>query len=428
MERRSPSAVRLGAFLLVIVAIVAAIYLLTRTPSSGPGQEAVATGVLTSVPTTPSETESASASTAEVSATQVNTAPSSVEASSANISDTVAVTQTEPISVAQPQSPLAAPVTSALVSPLATPGTSAQISPLATPSTLPDGVSDVLADTPAVTSTIMPSATAEISSSVAPTVSDESVRDEVDSVETNIAAVIAASQAPRYRVEVVQSYPHDPEAFTQGLVWDDGVLYEGTGLHRRSSLRRVELETGKVLQIHRIGDQFFGEGIAIWGDRIYQLTWQSKVGFIYDKESFSQLSTFTYPTEGWGLTHDGERLIMSDGSSNLYFRDPETFAEIGRVRVMDGDKPITRLNELEYVEGEVFANVWQTDWIARIDPESGKIIGWIYLAGLLSSADRARPVDVLNGIAYDDANDRLFVTGKLWPKLFEVRVVGPVQP
>ncbi len=230
---------------------------------------------------------------------------------------------------------------------------------------------------------------------------------------------------PVYSYNIVNTYPHDPDAFTQGLVLDDGVLYEGTGLHGQSSLRRVELETGDILQIRELSDQFFGEGIAIYGDRIIQLTWQSNIGFVYDKDSFELLQEFTYSTEGWGITHDGTRLIMSDGTSTLHFLDPDTFEEIGQVEVFDDNGPVTRLNELEYVKGEIYANVWQTDRIARIAPDTGRVVGWANLEGLLSAEDRSEPVDVLNGIAYDAQTDRLFVTGKLWPKLFEIELTSP---
>lgn len=230
---------------------------------------------------------------------------------------------------------------------------------------------------------------------------------------------------PVYYYDIVNTYPHDPDAFTQGLVFDDGVLYEGTGLYKQSSLRRVELETGDILQIRELSDQFFGEGITIYGERIIQLTWQSNIGFVYDKNSFELLQEFSYSTEGWGITHDGTRLIMSDGTSTLHFLDPQTFAETGHVEVFDNDGPVTRLNELEYIQGEIYANVWQTDRIARIAPETGRVIGWVDLGGLLSAEDRSQPVDVLNGIAYDAQTDRLFVTGKLWPKLFEIELISP---
>jgi len=229
---------------------------------------------------------------------------------------------------------------------------------------------------------------------------------------------------PVYSYNVVNTYPHDRSAFTQGLVFEDGVLYEGTGLNGRSTLRRVELETGEVLQIHELPAQFFGEGVTVYGNDIIQLTWQSHVGFVYDRDSFELLQEFNYSTQGWGITHDGERLIMSDGTATLYFLDPETFEEIGRVGVYDNDGSVNRLNELEYVQGEIYANVWQTNYIARIDPQTGQVVGWIELKGLLTPEDSDEPVDVLNGIAYDAENARLFVTGKLWPKLFEIELIS----
>jgi glutamine cyclotransferase len=230
---------------------------------------------------------------------------------------------------------------------------------------------------------------------------------------------------PVYTYNIVNTYPHDRNAFTQGLVFENGVLYEGTGRFGRSTLRRVELETGEVLQIHELPAQFFGEGITIYGSKVIQLTWQSNVGFVYDKNSFELLQEFNYSTEGWGITHDGKRLIMSDGTSTLHFLDPQTFEGIGQLGVFDNDGPVNRLNELEYVQGEIYANVWQTDRIARIAPGTGQVIGWIELGGLLSPEDHSESVSVLNGIAYDAENDRLFVTGKLWPKLFEIELISP---
>ncbi|NOX61883.1 MAG: glutaminyl-peptide cyclotransferase [Chloroflexi bacterium] len=233
-----------------------------------------------------------------------------------------------------------------------------------------------------------------------------------------------AAKAPVYGYRVVHVYPHDAGAFTQGLVYDRGDLLEGTGLRGRSSLRRVDLETGAVLQQRALPAHLFGEGVALVDDRIYQLTWTSQQGFVYDRASFELLDSFTYPTQGWGLAYDGERLIMSDGSDTLYFRNPETFAELGRVKVRDGATAVTRLNELEYVQGEVWANIWLTDRIARIDPQTGQVTGWIDLTGLLTPQEQAA-ADVLNGIAYDPQTDRIFVTGKLWPKLFEIELVPP---
>jgi glutaminyl-peptide cyclotransferase len=231
-----------------------------------------------------------------------------------------------------------------------------------------------------------------------------------------------SSPAPVFGCKVLHSYPHDPGAFTQGLVYHDGFLYEGTGLNGRSSIRKVRLETGEVVQAQKLEAHYFGEGIAVWAGSIVQLTLQSEIGFVYDRATFQRTRTFSYEGEGWGLTHDGKRLIMSDGSARLRFLDPKTFKEIGAVTVRDGAQPISQLNELEYVRGEIFANVWQTDRIARISPATGAVKGWIDLRGLLS-ANEAAAADWLNGIAYDAAGDRLFVTGKLWPRLFHIEVV-----
>jgi glutamine cyclotransferase len=230
--------------------------------------------------------------------------------------------------------------------------------------------------------------------------------------------------APRvdgYRV--IDVLPHDPSAYTQGLVYQDGIFFEGTGLHGQSTLRKVDPATGEVLQGVRLPEQYFGEGTAVLGDKLYQLTWQENTGFIYDKDTFDLMDAWTYPTEGWGLTTDGQWLIMSDGTDTLYFLDPATLEVQRTVPVFDHQGPVLRLNELEWVEGEVWANVWQTDLIARIDPDSGQVTGWVDLSGLLPEEDRTQPVDVLNGIAYDAATGRLFVTGKWWPKLFEIEVV-----
>jgi len=240
---------------------------------------------------------------------------------------------------------------------------------------------------------------------------------------TSTAHTVISEPIPVYSYEIVNVYPHDRNAFTQGLVFEDGILYEGTGQRGQSTLRKVALETGAVLQLHALPAQFFGEGVTVYGDKIFQLTWQSNVGFVYDKHSFQLLQQFHYPTEGWGITHDGERLIMSDGTSTLYFLDPETLKEIGRIQVYDRDGLVVRLNELEYVQGEIYANVWQTDRIAKIDPHTGQVIAWIELEGLLGPEDLSQPVDVLNGIAYNPQNQRLLVTGKKWPKLFEIELV-----
>lgn len=228
---------------------------------------------------------------------------------------------------------------------------------------------------------------------------------------------------PVYTFNVINTYPHDPEAFTQGLDIEDGNLYEGTGLWGQSSLRLVSLETGAVIQREELSPEYFGEGITVLNGSIYQLTWQENTGFIYDQNSFELLETFNYPTEGWGITHDGTRLIMSDGSSTIYFWDPETLTEIGRINVSDNEGPVIQLNELEYINGEIWANVWLADRIARISPETGQVLGWVDLTGLLDTTALEQPVDALNGIAYDEDNDRLFVTGKLWPTLFEIELI-----
>jgi len=240
-----------------------------------------------------------------------------------------------------------------------------------------------------------------------------------------VAAAAAAMQlpprAPRSSYTVVRSYPHDRTAFTQGLEYVDGFFYEGTGLNGQSSIRKVKVETGEVVQRQNVPAEHFGEGITIWKSNLIELTWRSQVGIVYDLATFKQTRTFPYVGEGWGLTHDDTSLIMSDGSAALRFLDPVTFAEKHRVMVTDGGLPVPHLNELEFVGGEIYANIWQTNLIARIDPGSGIVIGWVDLTGLLPLAD-AQGVDVMNGIAYDAAHDRLFVTGKLWPKIFEVKI------
>lgn len=231
------------------------------------------------------------------------------------------------------------------------------------------------------------------------------------------------ARAGRYTYEVVNIYPHDPGAFTQGLIYQDGMLYESTGREGSSSLRRVRLETGEVLDRVALDDNLFGEGIALCGDQIVQLTWRSHVGFVYDRETLARVGTFTYETEGWGLTCDGTRLIMSDGTSRLYFRDPETLGVEHYVTVRDGAEEVGNLNELEYIDGLVYANVWPTDRIAVIDPADGRVAAWLDLSGLLETQQPTGRVDVLNGIAYDADGNRLFVTGKWWPWLFEIRLV-----
>ncbi len=243
-------------------------------------------------------------------------------------------------------------------------------------------------------------------------------------VGTMLGAQQKPARIPVFGYQIVKAYPHDRAAFTQGLQYVDGFLYEGTGQNGQSGLRKVKLDTGEVVQRQPLDPKYFGEGITVLGDQIFQLTWQSEVGFVYDKATFKQLKSFTYTGEGWGLTHDGARLIMSDGDARgaLRFIDPKTLKETGRVIVKDSGLPVRNLNELEYVKGDVLANIWQTQRIARISLKTGAVTGWVDLSGLLDPREAAG-ADVLNGIAYDAAGDRLFVTGKYWPKLFEIKVV-----
>jgi len=231
----------------------------------------------------------------------------------------------------------------------------------------------------------------------------------------------ANSTALNYTYSVVNVYPHDTNAFTEGLVIDNGFLYESTGLYGNSTLRRVDLETGEVLQVLNLQPQYFGEGIAVIGDKIIQLTWQSHVGFVYNKTTFGLLGQFEYPTEGWGLTYDGSRLIMSDGTSTLYFLDPVTFQRIEQVTVHDNG-PVTELNELEYINGSIYANIWQEEKIAVINPKNGQVTAWIDLTGIQDLKNQD-PNNVLNGIAYDANGHRLFVTGKRWPHIFEINLI-----
>lgn len=225
-------------------------------------------------------------------------------------------------------------------------------------------------------------------------------------------------------VSVVAAFPHDPAAFTQGLAIHDGHLYEGTGQYGRSTIRLVDLETGRVEKSSALSDAYFGEGITILDDRLYQLTWKSGIGIVYDVASFNVLETFSYTGEGWGLTNDGEQLIMSDGTSTIRFLDPETFDVTRRVMVRDDGQPVDRLNELEYIDGEIWSNVWYDDRIARIDPQTGEIIGWLDLSRIYPSSQRPSEA-VLNGIAYDADTGRLYITGKDWPQLYEIEVGPP---
>jgi glutamine cyclotransferase len=236
------------------------------------------------------------------------------------------------------------------------------------------------------------------------------------------AGSLNAQHADGYRI--VHTYPHDPDAFTQGLVYVDGLLYESTGRNGRSSIRSVDVFTGKVLQHYDLATKYFGEGLTNWGGELVQLTWQTETGFVYDKFSFSLKRTFHYTGEGWGLTHDDKQLILSDGTPVIRFLDPQSFAETRRISVTDEKgRAVSNINELEYIHGEIYANIWETDQIVRISPRTGKILGRIDLSGIIDKSQLTDSNAVLNGIAYDAKGDRLFVTGKLWPKLFEIKVV-----
>jgi glutaminyl-peptide cyclotransferase len=317
----------------------------------------------------------------------------------------------------QEVSPLAAPVSN---SPLAAPhaGTEVGIASSSLSATDTLSTTDALSSTSSATETTHHAITGTRNI----TEGDEVTPPVAMTATSTVTVTLVATQPLRYDYEVVESYPHDPEAFTQGLQYVEGDLYEGTGLNGASSLRRVALETGEVEQQVDLPEQYFGEGIVVIEDRIYQLTWQSNVAFLYDRESFELLDEFDYPTEGWGLTYDGQDLLMSDGSSTIYRRDPETFAEVGRIEVLDGTDAVPRLNELEYIDNLIWANIWLTDEIVMIDPVSGQVVARLDLTGLLPSEAQA-DADVLNGIAYDEANDRIFVTGKLWPTLFEIELI-----
>jgi glutamine cyclotransferase len=231
--------------------------------------------------------------------------------------------------------------------------------------------------------------------------------------------------APVYTTRALKTYPHDPQAFTQGLVYEDGFLYESTGLYGQSSLRKVAPTTGIVLHSRNLADEYFAEGITIIENRIIQLTWQSGTAFVYDKQTFKRLDTFEYEGEGWGITNDGTRLIMSDGTDKLRFIDPHTFAEYHSIQVRDGDTPVTNLNELEYIDGSIYANVWETTKIAIISPETGLVTAWIDLAGLYDPKGWAADAKVPNGIAHDPKEDRIFVTGKLWPNIYHIKLIPP---
>ena len=238
------------------------------------------------------------------------------------------------------------------------------------------------------------------------------------------ASVFAATGAiPVESYRIVHVYPHDANAFTQGLVFVNGMLYESTGQRGQSSLRMVDLASGRVLQKHDLAAKYFGEGLTDWQSHLIQLTWQSHLGFVYDTFSFQTIRTFTYPWEGWGLTHDSRHLILSDGTSVLHLIDPSTFKPAGKIQVTAAGQPVMNLNELEYIHGEIYANIWETNRIARISPATGKVIGWIDLSGLRPPSTQQNDNAVLNGIAYDNEHDRLYVTGKLWPNLYEIKLI-----
>ena len=238
------------------------------------------------------------------------------------------------------------------------------------------------------------------------------------------SAVPAVAQVRVYDIEVVNRYPHDPSDYTQGLRYHDGLMYEGTGRRGQSLLKAYRLEDGETVRSKRLSDRYFGEGIEIVGDRIYQLTWQSHMVFVHDLNTFEQLETHYNPTEGWGLTYNGTELVLSDGSASLYFIDPENFTRVRKIDVTLEGNPVRSLNELEFINGEVWANIWQTDFIVRIDPANGVVNSVVNLTGLEDLTTITDPEAVLNGIAYDHSTDRLFVTGKLWSDIFEIRLIG----
>lgn len=235
--------------------------------------------------------------------------------------------------------------------------------------------------------------------------------------------IIMSDTPPKiYKYKVVNTFPHDKDAFTQGLFYYEGMLYEGTGQTGQSTLREVEPQTGRIKRQLNLSSSLFGEGITLYKDRIYQVTWEDKVGFVYDRATFNQLNKIYYQTQGWGLTTMNDRIVLSDGSNILYIYEPEMFTVVSQLEVYDNEKKVDQLNELEYINGEIWANIWMTDRIARIDPVSGKVLGYIDLKGILKDPDTDTNVNVLNGIAWDKDGNRIFVTGKNWPKLFEIRI------
>jgi glutamine cyclotransferase len=232
------------------------------------------------------------------------------------------------------------------------------------------------------------------------------------------------SAVPVAGFQIVARYPHDPSAFTQGLAFDDGKLFEGTGQYGRSTLRQVDLQTGTVQRQVSLPARLFGEGISVWAGEIVQLTWRAQLGLRYDRDTFARTGDFHLPGQGWGITHDNEHWIISDGSDVLRFLNPSTQQEVRRVRVQDGPKTIQRLNELEFIEGEVWANIWYEDRLVRIAPADGSVLGYVDLSRLWPRSERPDPQAVLNGIAYDVVRKRLFVTGKHCPHLYQIQIVA----
>ena len=257
---------------------------------------------------------------------------------------------------------------------------------------------------------------------IMPMTSRESDRVAARASETATMNAQAPGVAPQLRYKVVASYPHDPTAYLQGLVWHDGVFYESTGLHGQSTLRRVRFQSGRVTKSVSLPADVFGEGLSLVGNELIQLTWQSHRGFVYDRETFRLLREFTYDTEGWGLTYDDSNLIMSDGSSTLTYLDPRSFERVRRLTVTWDGRPVFNLNELEFIEGEIWAYVWQTDFIVRIDPSTGQVNSFLDLKGILSGDVPRGSDDVLNGIAYDAQTGRIFVSGKRWPRVFQIKI------
>jgi glutaminyl-peptide cyclotransferase len=231
-------------------------------------------------------------------------------------------------------------------------------------------------------------------------------------------------EIPRYSFEIVNEYPHDTQAFTQGLLFIEGSLYESTGQYGKSTVRQVDLTTGQVKQSTALAPTYFGEGLVNWKDRLINITWKAKTALIFDKNSFKEVGRFSYEGEGWGITQNGHHLVMSDGTPVIRFFNPETFKEERRINVTYKQQPVRNLNELEWIDGQIYANVWQTDWILRINPKNGEVVGLIDMTGVFPPSAKGRAADdVLNGIAYDAKQDRLFITGKNWPKLFEIKLV-----